>query len=136
MKYFFIIILIILLQFLNSQDRAYLELKNTIGIKLSNITRYGVYYNRSITNDLNIQIKGLGYYYMSQKSNSERINYNYDFGLELQYNFVHTNIFRVFFLAGGYYYYDNDEETYPKDYNLVTNDSYNYGLGIGFELFF
>ncbi len=119
-----------------SQEETHLDYNNTIGIKLSNISGYGIYFNRSITNNFNIQIKGLVYYYMRQEEKKERVNYNYDVGLEFQYNFLNDKFFRFYFLAGTYYYFDSDENKYTDLIDLQTNNSYNYGIGVGIEYFF
>jgi hypothetical protein len=110
--------------------------KNTIGIKYSNISGYGIYYNREITENFKLQIMGLVYYLYGLKDNIEHKNLNYDIGLEIQRNILKGQSTRLYFLVGAYYYLDDDkyEGNGTKDYKI--NHSYNVGVGFAGEYYY
>ena len=121
---------------LYAKDSTFLMLNNAIGVKLSNISGYGVYYNRKITDNINIQLLGLIYYYFKKESDEENNNLNYDIGIELQNNFLKIHNFRMYVLAGAYYYYDDDETIFKNYTTKLTNNSFNAGIGIGAEYYY
>ncbi len=119
-----------------AKDSTFLKLNNAIGAKLSNISGYGIYYNRRITDNINIQLMGLIYYYFKKDEIEEHNNLNYDIGIEFQNNFFRSHNFRMYFLAGAYYYFDDDETIYSTSSSQITNNSFNVGIGVGAEYYY
>lgn len=118
------------------QEESYGNLKNTFGIKLSNITGYGLYYNRKLSDNFNIQVIGLVYYLYSKNNGIEHNNLNYEFGLEFQGNIVKSESARVYFLAGAYYFFDDDSREGNGNLNQRINNSINGGIGIAGEYYY
>ncbi|MBN2790744.1 MAG: hypothetical protein JXR69_11185 [Candidatus Delongbacteria bacterium] len=113
----------------------YKEYSNFIGTKASNISGYGIYYSRSISENYRLQGMGIVYYYELSKENEQRTIINYDIGLEIQRYIYSGGNMRSYILAGGYYYFDDDTSTLT-DETQVINHSYNIGVGLGFEFYY
>jgi hypothetical protein len=130
----FIIILFFSLTYTNSfcQVDTLNQYYNSIGIKYSNISGYGIFYNRKLSESFHLQIMGLAYYFQSKNNNFEHINFNYDFGLEIQRNIAIGDNYRIYFLAGGFYYLDNDEQKFKENSldSVRLNHSFNVGVGL------
>jgi hypothetical protein len=110
---------------------------NTLGLKNSNISGYGFYYNRAVTDDFRLQVMGLFFYYYRLADDAEHKNMNYAFGLEVQQNITKNEKFRLYMLAGLYYYFDDDLRTIAgADKTLMLNKSMNTGIGIALEYYF
>ncbi|MDA3885511.1 MAG: hypothetical protein PF638_07965 [Candidatus Delongbacteria bacterium] len=118
-----------------SKEFSYKNYSNFIGTKASNISGYGIYYSKSISENYRLQGMGIVYYYELSKENEKRTIINYDIGLELQRFIYNGKKMRSYILAGGYYYFDDDTETFT-DKTQVINHSYNIGVGLGFEFYY
>lgn len=117
-----------------SQEIDRNSFKNTIGIKHSNTTGYGVFFNRRIGDNTSIQFQTMYIYYFRLTDEFEHKNINVAFGMELQQNIFKNDTYRSYFLAGGYYYFDDDEKKYAgSESNIMNNNSYNIAFGLGFE---
>jgi hypothetical protein len=139
MKTISIIIIIILFGgvFCFPQEKEREFYNNTLGLKNSNISGYGFYYNRAITNDFRLQAMSLFFYYYRLADNEEHKNMNYSFGLEMQQNISKDDKFRLYFLAGIYYYFDDDVLSIKgADKTVMENMSLNTGVGIALEYYF
>ena len=132
------IVLTILLLSLSgySKEFSYKDHSNFIGFKASNISGYGFYYSKCLSENYRLQGMGIIYYYEWSKDEEEkRTIINYDIGIEIQrfiYNGANT---RTYILAGGYYYFDDDTKEL-LDKTQVINHSYNIGVGLGFEFYY
>jgi hypothetical protein len=131
--YLYVSILIFLPLTIFCQDNSIENFSNSIGIKSSNISGYGIYYNRKLSEEFKVQFMGLIYYYYNAEDNTEHKNLNYDFGFEIQRDISKITNFRVYILAGAYYYFDDDklEDKVKKVYKI--NNSFNVGVGLAFE---
>ncbi|MCX6152798.1 MAG: hypothetical protein NT007_01425 [Candidatus Kapabacteria bacterium] len=119
----------------NSQNLTNLSFDNTFGLKYSNLSGYGFYYNRKITDDFRVQLMALAFYLSSDDSVQLHDNYNYDFGIEFQRDMYKTKNLRLYLLAGAYYYHDYDllDIHKIKDKTMIRNNSFNVGVGIAAE---
>ncbi|MBK9247137.1 MAG: hypothetical protein IPM69_03260 [Ignavibacteria bacterium] len=108
----------------------------TVGLKVSNISGYGFYCTKKITQNVSIQAMGLMYYYYNRDKNDIHKIYNYDIGLEIQRTIYRIPDFRIFILAGSYYYYDNDNNVENSNSFLKVNNSFNIGIGLSLEYTF
>ncbi len=136
LKIFIVILTFSLTQTIFCQEVSYSSLNNTFGIKLSNISGYGLYYNRKITEDFKLQFMGLVYYLYSLDQGEEHKNLNYEFGLEIQRNIATGENGRVYFLAGAYYFFDDDSREGNGNLNKKINNSINCGVGIAGEYYY
>ncbi|MBX3043064.1 MAG: hypothetical protein KIT33_02340 [Candidatus Kapabacteria bacterium] len=134
------LIILILMVFLYLSELIYCqEIKstdfaNTIGIKHSNTTGYGAFYNRRLSENISIQFLAMYFYYFRQTDELEHKNINYSLGTELQRNIIRNENYRVYFLMGGYYYFDDDYKDYQNSQTLtIFNNSYNVAIGVAFE---
>lgn len=121
---------------LYSQDSTFGNFNNSFGLKASNISGYGFYYNRKLNDDYKIQAMGLIYYLFSDNNNEKHTNFNYDIGLEIQRNIFYTTNTRVYILAGGFYYFDDDLVENPTNKTKMVNHSFNFGVGIAGEYYY
>lgn len=120
-----------------SQEYERENYNNSLGLKNSNISGYGFYYNRAITNDFRLQAMSLFFYYYRLADNEEHENMNYTFGLEMQQNIRKDDKFRLYLLAGIYYYFDDDLLTIKgADKTIMLNKSFNTGVGVALEYYF
>lgn len=111
--------------------------KNTFGLKNSNISGYGFFYNRALTDDFRLQLMSLIFYYQRLVEVEEHTNLNYALGFEIQQDISKSDLFRFYFLAGLYYYYDDDLKTINKiNKTLMLNNSINTGVGFAIEYYF
>ena len=122
---------------LYSKEFFYKDYGNFIGTKASNISGYGIYYSKCLSENYRLQGMGIVYYYEWSKEEKEekRTIINYDIGLELQRFIYNGDNMRTYILAGGYYYFDDDTEKL-LDKTQVINHSYNIGVGLGFEFYY
>ncbi|MBS1536827.1 MAG: hypothetical protein JST20_03660 [Bacteroidetes bacterium] len=118
-----------------SQEKTFDSLYNAVGLKMSNISGYGFYYNRKVSDRVRLQAMGLIYYYYNQSKSDNEIhkNFNYDFGFEIQQDIYQSPSFRMFLLAGSYYYYDDDSKEKSTQSLLSINNSFNVGVGLSGE---
>lgn len=131
-----IVLSILMLSSLSFADEfSYKNYSNFIGTKASNISGYGIYYSKLISENNRLQAMGLIYYYEYAKEEEKRTIINYDIGLEIQRFIYNGEKMRSYILAGGYYYFDDDTETITNK-TQVTNHSYNVGIGLGFEFYY
>lgn len=131
-----IALFIILLSFsCFSKEHNYDEYSNFIGTKASNISGYGIYYSKLLSQNYRLQAMGLIYYYQYSKEAEERTIIDYDIGLEIQRFIYNGEKMRSYILAGGYYYFDDDTET-DTEKTQITTHSYNVGVGLGFEFYY
>ncbi len=135
-KYTALICFILSATYVFADDVKYNDYSNSLGLKASNISGYGFYYNRKISNDFNLQAMGLIYYYINKKETEEYRNFNYDFGLEIQRNMYRSVNSRIYLLSGAYYYFDEEYDKHDDLSDKTINHSFNVGVGVGYELFY
>ena len=122
--------------FIICQENKLENYSNSVGIKSSNISGYGIYYNRKLSEEFKIQFMGLIYYYFNSENNEEHKNLNYDFGIEIQRDIYKNNNFRVYILGGAYYYFDDDKVEGFGNKIFKINNSFNIGVGLALEYSF
>lgn len=123
--------LILLSQSVFSQESTFEDNDNTFGLKASNISGYGLYYNRKLSDDLRLQLMGLAFYLYSLDNGIEHKNFNYDIGLEIQQDIAKGYNTRLYILAGAFYYLDDDQRDGNSTLFKSVNHSFNAGIGIG-----
>jgi hypothetical protein len=128
-----VILMLSIPQLIFCQDDNSEKFNNSIGIKASSISGYGIFYNRKLSDNFNVQLIGLTYYLYSMKSNVEHKNFYYNLGLEIQNNILTANNFRLYLLAGGYYSLDDDKKEGNGSKSYSLNHSFNVGAGIAGE---
>lgn len=123
-------------------EPAYLQYRQAFGIKASNLSGYGAFYGFKPSDRTRIQATGIYYLFDHRFKDNRRIITDYTIGLEFQKDLVQEMRHRYYLMAGGYYYHDNDETRYKNDETRSDStfhsikDSYNCGIGIGYEYFF
>jgi hypothetical protein len=132
-QYIILILLFIFVSSSNSEEKNFSEFLNAFGMKASNISGYGFYYNRRINKEFQIQSMGLIYYYVNKDEQNEYKNFNYDIGLELQRNMFKSQSNRWYLMAGAYYYYDDESDKSSENSKTIVNNSFNIGVGLGYE---
>ncbi|MGA2297827.1 MAG: hypothetical protein ABSG15_09805 [FCB group bacterium] len=132
----FLILFIFGFQVVFCQEASYLSYNNSFGIKYTNISGYGIYYDRAVSDYLNLQVMGLFYYLYGVKDNVTHKNYNYDIGLEIQENLIQGESGRVYFLEGGYYYLDDDRYDGKDSKNYIIDHSFNVGVGMSGQYYY
>lgn len=118
------------------QEMSFSDYDNCLGVKYSNISGYGIYYTRDISENYKVQVMGLAYYLYSLSEGIEHKNFNWDLGLEIQRNLVSTQNFRLFFVVGGYYYFDDDKKKSESVNLSIENHSFNVGMGLSGEFYY
>lgn len=118
-----------------SAEPGYLKYQQAFGLKASNLAGYGVFYGYKPSSEWKLQATGMYYLFDSELGNVRHQITNYTIGLEIQKDIVQKTDQRVYLMAGCYYYKDDDQEIDQTPLR-VKNNSYNYGLGIGYEYFF
>lgn len=118
-----------------SAEPGYLKYNQAFGIKASNLAGYGVFYGYKPSADIKLQATGMYYLFDSELGDARHKITNYTIGLEIQKDIMQKSDQRVYLMAGCYYYRDDDQEIDLTPLR-VKNNSYNYGLGIGYEYFF
>ena len=112
---------------------------NAIGFRYSDISGYGLSYQRFFLKDYAVKLSVFFYYYEFMRGDGpdyeeEEKNTRYNLGIELQRTIIHHDNIRVFAFAGGFY--DNQEEKEVEN-GLVSIDesteSVTGGLGCGIE---
>jgi hypothetical protein len=131
MKTLFITIVILLVSGLDAEP-VYVKYRQAFGFKASNISGYGAYYGFRPSRETRLQITGIGYLYNNSYSGDTVVIKNYSIGLEFQKDIIQSEKYRYYLMAGGYYYSDNDKQTGSTNLHIVK-DSYNFGVGLGFE---
>lgn len=135
-KIFVVILFLFFTQTIFCQDESYQNFNNTFGLKLSNISGYGLYYNRKISDNFKIQVVGLVYYLYSLNNGIEHKNLNYEIGLEIQRKIVSGENGRIYFLAGAYYFFDDDSREGNGYLDKKINNSFNTGIGLAGEYYY
>jgi hypothetical protein len=115
-------------------ESAYLKYHQAFGFKASNISGYGAFYGWKPTDDVRLQATGIYYLYDHKFQHERRQITDYSIGMEIQKDIIQEDDYRFYLMTGGYYYHDNDTSTVTKLH--VVKNSYNCGLGIGYEYFF
>ena len=124
-----------------NQEKRHDIFDNKVGLKASNISGYGLFYNKKVSDNLHLQVNGLLYYlnYEEGEDDKKTTVFNYDLGIEIQRNIISDTNSRFYFMFGAYYFYDREKnETKLADISeeeIFTN-SYNIGIGVGFEYYF
>jgi hypothetical protein len=131
----FIIIMFVPLKHF-SQEMSFDKLNNTIGLNSSNISGYGFYYNRKITENFRIQFMCFAYYYYNDSNKEIHKIFNYDYGIELQRDLSKSENFRIFVLVGAYKSFNHDTKDYPVLQKEIKNNSFNAGIGISGEYYY
>lgn len=130
----FILTHLLLLFIVLKAEPDYLKYNQAFGMKASNISGYGIFYGYKPTSTIRVQAAGIYYLFDNELGNIRHKIVNYTIGLELQKDIIQNEKNRLYLMGGGYYYRDDDEEKDDTPLTIVNN-SYNYGLGIGFEYY-
>lgn len=109
---------------------------NSIGLKYSNFSGYGLNYNRRFLGDYAVSLSGMAQYYEYQqwedmsksKLTSDKKDINLNFGIEFQRDLIISRNTRVYSLIGGGYH-----KTDNRNIKSGTN-TYIYSVGLGFGL--
>ena len=134
MKTLFAILLFVVTQALYAGP-DYVKYRQAFGIKASNLSGYGAFYGYKPADEWRIQATGIYYLFDSKLQNERHIITDYTLGLEVQKDIIQETSHRFYIMAGGYYYHDDDETKSDHPFHLIK-DSFNGGLGIGYEYFF
>lgn len=122
--------------FKSSDEKISCLYDNSIGLKYSNFSGYGLNYNRRFLGDYAVSLSGMAQYYEYQqwedmsksKLTSDKKDINLNFGIEFQRDLIISRNTRVYALLGaGYLKTDN------RDISSGTN-TYTYSAGLGFGL--
>jgi len=123
--------------------------KNSVGIRFSNITGYGISFSKRIFDNYTIKAGGIVFYDEYVKGHKDSLIQDskkivYDYGFELQRDIYKTESSRVYALGGMYFSKEQDKDqqrilnyiTSEKElvtYTDVDFDRVAGGLGIGIE---
>ncbi|MBU4487215.1 MAG: hypothetical protein KKD38_09845, partial [Candidatus Delongbacteria bacterium] len=116
--------------------------KNSLGIRFSNITGYGLSFSRQIFDNYTFKAGGIVFYDEYIKGNNDSIiqdtkNIIYDYGFELQRNFFKSGNTRVYMLGGIYFANEQNKDEWN---GVASTDQYEDiiagGVGIGVEFTF
>jgi hypothetical protein len=110
--------------------------QNSVGLRYSNFSGYGLNYNRRFLGDFAVSLSGMAQYYEHQqwedmsksKVTSDKKDINLNFGIEFQRDLIISRNTRVYALLGGGYL-----KTDNRDMANGTN-TYTYSAGLGFGL--
>lgn len=116
------------------EGKPSVKYNNVFGVKGSNISGYGLCYQRRINDLIHIEVVGIVYLYQWHDENKDHEIFNYSAGVELQYNIKKEDFYRLYLLAGGYY--DNDDDKRDEKRIEKEKNSYNSGFGAGIEFFY
>jgi|GEM_PF-1458704 len=128
--------------------------RNTVGIRFSNITGYGLSFSKRIFDNYTFKIGGIAFYDEYVKGYKDSIiqdnkNIIYDYGFELQRDIYKTDKTRVYALGGMYFSKEQDKNqerdrvydpisgAYSNELVTFTDDEFDKvagGLGIGIEI--
>ncbi|OGJ84793.1 MAG: hypothetical protein A2487_20020 [Candidatus Raymondbacteria bacterium RifOxyC12_full_50_8] len=134
MKTLFAILLFVVTQALYAGP-DYVKYRQAFGIKASNLSGYGAFYGFKPGDRWRIQATGIYYLFDSKVKDEQRVITDYTLGLEMQKDIIQEMKHRIYIMAGGYYYHDDDAIKSSNPFHKIK-DSYNTGLGIGYERFF
>jgi hypothetical protein len=121
---------------------------NTLGVRYSNLTGYGVSYQRNLFSEYYLRTTAWFKYYEFIRGHESDLTYRmktdntYNFGLDIQRNIIHENKYRVFgFIGGGYAVREkggqyNADGVIVKDNGAREQELITAGLGGGIEFFF
>lgn len=118
--------------------------RNSIGVKFSNISGYGLSFSRRLFDNYNVKFGGIIFYDEYVKGFKDSLledskNINYDYGVELQRDVFRSEKTRVYALGGIFFSKSQDMEktrNYSGVLNTETDDDFDKitgGLGIGIE---
>lgn len=117
----------------NNENYDWLD--NRIGFTYSMMTGYGLTYLRQLNEDF--AIKSQLFAYGTIEENTEYLEIILSLGAELQYNIRKYDRTRLYGLVGGYYDYLKEAAIlYSENDYFYTENSFNFGAGIGFEILF
>lgn len=112
---------------------------NRIGLVYSNLSGYGVYYQRSFLKEYAVRATAFARYYEyilgpeDKPLESERNSY-YNLGLDFQRNIINDNRYRVFAIAAAGYMEDNNKPRSADD--EIQKTTIAEGVGFGAEFYF
>jgi len=129
------------------------QLRNSVGIRFSNITGYGLSFSKRIFDNYTVKAGGIVFYDEYVKGHKDSLiqdnkNIIYDYGFEIQRDIYKTDKTRVYALGGMYFskeqdknqersrVYDPVSNTYSNELVTFTDDEFDKtagGLGIGIE---
>ena len=131
----FFSIIIIVLSSLASTMLVGAQDERSVGLTLSNISGYGVYYDLYREPSYIVRPSVFLFYLEREQGEQKYSNLNYELGVEIQRPVLSIAKQSIYFVTGAYYYHD-DEETEelavsaPKKSVL---DSFSIGFGFGLE---
>jgi len=118
--------------------------RNSIGVKFSNISGYGLSFSRRLFDNYNVKFGGIIFYDEYVKGFKDSLiedskNINYDYGVEFQRDVFRSEKTRVYALGGIFLSKSQDTEK-TRDYsgalNTETDDDFDKitgGIGVGIE---
>ncbi len=115
------------------------KFSNVVGIRYSNISGYGPYYERYFFEHYSIKITGLLYYYEYVEGEEPNViqddrNIFYNGGIQFKRDLLKLKNFNAYALIGASYMNDHDRETDNSSYGTshdTKTDKLVGGLGIG-----
>ncbi|MDD3046026.1 MAG: hypothetical protein PHF33_11270 [Candidatus Delongbacteria bacterium] len=118
--------------------------RNSIGVKFSNISGYGLSFSRRLFDNYNVKFGGIVFYDEYVKGHKDSIledskNINYDYGIELQRDIFKNESKRIYAL-GGIFFSKTQNTEKTRNYTGIlytdTDDEYDKvtgGIGVGIE---
>ncbi len=118
--------------------------RNSIGVKFSNISGYGLSFSKRLFDNYNVKFCGIVFYDEYVKGFKDSLledskNINYDYGIELQRDVFKSESTRVYALGGIFVSKSQDREK-ERSYTglMITNtdddfDKLTGGIGVGVE---
>lgn len=117
--------------------------ENELGLNFNTLSGMGINYNTEINRNFNLELSSF-YFYLGENPPKFYDTY-FNFGSELQYNFIQNSNIRTYSLIGFSYWNINQHYAVkvpvvngsPVEENIVKkNNIFNYGIGLGNEFFF
>jgi hypothetical protein len=112
---------------------------NSIGLRFSNMSGYGISYSRRFADNYAITFTGIAFYDEFVKSDGDSIiqdtkNIHYDYGFELQRDFFKSQTTRVYMLGGLFFSTEANKDQWGGYASQdLKEDKIGCGLGIGIE---
>ena len=131
-----LLIILILFGKAFTAEPEYLKYHKAFGIKASNLSGYGAFYGYKPVKEVRLQVTGIPYFFDQKVGNERWTITNYTIGMEIQKDIIQEEKYRCYLMTGGYYYHDNDKTASRTDTVHIIKNSYNCGLGFGYEYFF
>jgi hypothetical protein len=114
-------------------------LNNSIGVRFSNMTGYGLSYSRKFAGNYTFMASGIVFYDEYVKGEKDSIiqdtkNIIYDYGFELQRDFFKSETTRVYMLGGLFFSNEENKDEWDGQVSIdEKREIIGCGLGLGVE---